>query len=282
LKGFALSNKILPFLVVSSIKLDNAAPSLHQQKRLRAEMAPATIDMEIRLAHIMLNRAYNNNKVSWEVMKPFKIIKRLLSTGANARKTVIPYPDYLKLIGAAQSFLRPLIIVGYNTGMRAGEIMGLKWSHIERKTGFIRLTANDTKEGKEKVIPINRHVSKVLDDIIPILRSEYIFHRKGKRLYRLPPYFTTACKRAGLPYGRKQEGGYTFHDLRRSVKTNMLEAGVDKVYRDTLLGHGLTGMDVHYLQPSEDNLKTAMQNYTNWLDEQHHKLQNVDQTVDQK
>jgi integrase len=278
LKGFALSNKILPFLVVSSIKLDNAAPSLHlhyrtddltlddiknyQQKRLRAEMAPATIDMEIRLAHIMLNRAYNNNKVSWEVMKPFKIIKRLLSTGANARKTVIPYPDYLKLIGAAQSFLRPLIIVGYNTGMRAGEIMGLKWSHIDRKTGFIRLTANDTKEGKEKVIPINRHVSKVLDDIIPIL--------------------TTACKRAGLPYGRKQEGGYTFHDLRRSVKTNILEAGVDKVYRDTLLGHSLTGMDVHYMQPSEDNLKTAMQNYTNWLDEQHHKLQNVDQTVDQK
>jgi hypothetical protein len=25
-----------------------------------------------------------------------------------------------------------------------------------------------------------------------------------------------------------------------------------------------------------------MQNYTNWLDEQHHKLQNVVQTVDQK
>jgi hypothetical protein len=36
------------------------------------------------------------------------------------------------------------------------------------------------------------------------------------------------------------------------------------------------------MQPSEDNLKTAMQNYTNWLDEQHHKLQNVDQTVDQQ
>jgi len=33
------------------------------------------------------------------------------------------------------------------------------------------------------------------------------------------------------------------------------------------------------MQPSEDNLKTAMQNYTNWLDEQHHKLQTVDQQI---
>ena len=33
MKGFALSNKILPFLVVSSIKPDNAAPSLHLHYR---------------------------------------------------------------------------------------------------------------------------------------------------------------------------------------------------------------------------------------------------------
>ena len=59
-----------------------------------------------------------------------------------------------------------------------------------------------------------------------------------------------------------------FHDLRRTVKTNMLSAGMDKVYRDTILGHTLHGMDVHYMSPSEDDLHRAMGVYTAWIDAQ--------------
>jgi len=39
----------------------------------------------------------------------------------------------------------------------------------------------------------------------------------------------------------------TFHDIRRTVKTGMLKAGVDEVYRDAILGHAKKGMDEHYL-----------------------------------
>jgi len=74
--------------------------------------------------------------------------------------------------------------------------------------------------------------------------------------------------------------GITFHDLRRTVKTNMLNAGVDKVHRDIILGHSLHGMDVHYMSPSEDDLHRAMARYTDWLDGQL-KLQSVDHIVDQ-
>lgn len=48
----------------------------------------------------------------------------------------------------------------------------------------------------------------------------------------------------------------------------MLSDGVDKVYRHTILGHSLQGMDVHYLVPSEDDLHCAMAKYTEWLDGQ--------------
>ena len=61
----------------------------------------------------------------------------------------------------------------------------------------------------------------------------------------------------------------------------MLKAGIDKVYRDKILGHSLTGMDVHYMAPSENDLKTSMDRYTSWLDNQI-ELQFVDQNVDQK
>lgn len=76
------------------------------------------------------------------------------------------------------------------------------------------------------------------------------------------------CKKAGIPYGTKTQNGIIFHDFRRTVKTNILNAGVDKVHRDLILGHSLKGMDVHYMAPGDDSLKQAMDKYTRWLDEQ--------------
>jgi len=61
--------------------------------------------------------------------------------------------------------------------------------------------------------------------------------------------------------------GITFHDIRRTVKTNMLIAGVDKVHRDIILGHSLQGMDVHYMSPSIEDLHRAMAEYTEWFDD---------------
>jgi integrase len=78
--------------------------------------------------------------------------------------------------------------------------------------------------------------------------------------------FITACGKAGIPYGQHEPNGITFHDLRRTVKTNMLNAGVDKAYRDIILDHAPQGMDVHYLSPSEADLHRAMSKYTAWLD----------------
>ncbi len=48
----------------------------------------------------------------------------------------------------------------------------------------------------------------------------------------------------------------------------MLAAGVDKVYRDTILGHSLQGMNIHYMAPSEVDLHRAMAKYTGWIDGQ--------------
>jgi hypothetical protein len=59
----------------------------------------------------------------------------------------------------------------------------------------------------------------------------------------------------------------------------MLNAGVDKVHRDIILGHTLHGMDVHYMAPSEDDLHQAMRKNTEWLDSQI--PQSVDHIVDQ-
>jgi integrase len=55
--------------------------------------------------------------------------------------------------------------------------------------------------------------------------------------------FAAAGERAGIPNGQDHPKGIVFHDIRRTVKTNMLNAGIDKVYRDVISGHSLPGMD---------------------------------------
>ena len=163
-----------------------------------------------------------------------------------------------------------------------GEILGLKWSYIDRKAGFIRLPAELTKESKPKRIPINRHVNKVLNNVPRALRHDFVFTYRGNSSseWGIKRSYTTACKNSGVPYGGKTQNGITFHDIRRTVKTNMLKAGLSKVYRDVILGHSLKGMDVHYLAPDEQTLAEAMEKYTAWIDGQL-KFQNVDHSVDQ-
>ena len=68
------------------------------------------------------------------------------------------------------------------------------------------------------------------------------------------------------PYDRKTQNGITFHDIRRTVKTHLLYAGVDKVRRDAIVGHSLKGMDVHYIVLSDESLRESMDQYTEWLD----------------
>ena len=164
-----------------------------------------------------------------------------------------------------------MIIVAFNTGMRLGELRKLKWSYIDREAGVIRLPEDATKEKKAKIIPINHHVNKVLSEIPRALKHNFVFTHEGERIKSkngIKRPFKTACKNAGISCGRKIPDGIIFHDIRRTVKTNMLNAGVDKVHRDMILGHSFQGMDVHYLVPDEEVLKQAMNKYTRWMDEQ--------------
>ena len=198
-------------------------------KRLSEGMAKASVDLETSTAFSMVNKAFDNDKILGDALKPFRRIKKILKQGANARNRTITIQEYSKLLHTAQDYAKPIIIFAFNTAMRAGEIINLKWEQIDHKIGFIRLTEKDTKEGKEKNIPLNHHAIKVFDGILSHVHHDFVFTFKHKPIAKMCRMFETCCRYAGLPYGRKKDNGNTFHDIRRSVKTNMMYAGVDKV-----------------------------------------------------
>ena len=125
-----------------------------------------------------------------------------------------------------------------------------------------------TKEKKAKPIPINHHVKTLLNRLPRAIGHDNVFSYRGRNVlgHKAPICLSLACRKAGIPYGQRVENGITFHDIRWTVKTDMLNAGVDKVHRDLILGHTLKGMDVHCLKPSDEDLKQAMDKFTAWLD----------------
>ena len=157
--------------------------------------------------------------------------------------------------------------------MRKGEILGLRWRHVDLNAGVFRLEPDEDlkiKEGKEKIVPINSHVRKVLEALpSPINPDLPVFTFHGAEIKFKDSFkngFAGACRRAKIFYGQKVEGGITFHDLRRTFQTNMLAAKVQESMIEIIVGHSLKGMKTHYLHPSEDDLKRAMDQYTIWWD----------------
>jgi integrase len=267
--------------IVSSLKpldLEN-----YQDKREEEGRAPATIDMEISLAKTMVTKAFDNDLLDGRTVKAFRKLKRKLRRAANARRRTLSMEEYVKLMNVAPPHLKAFLILAVNTGMRLGELRGLRWSHIDREKWVIRLPADLLKEKRPKVIPMNHHVKRTLAGLPRTLHHDFVLTYRGKPIINeggAKDSFKMACKRAGINQGRDVAGGLIFHDLRRTVKINMVNAGVDQVHRDIILGHSLHGMDVHYMAPSEEDLHRAMARYTEWLDGQLN-LQSVDHSVDQ-
>jgi len=272
-------NQSFANMVVGNIKpvyLEN-----YQEDREGQGRSAATIDMEISIAKTMIIKAFDNDMVDGRVLKAFRSVKRKLKKDSNARKRTLAIDEYLRLIYEAPQHLKAFIIIAYNTGMRIGELRLLKWSYVDKVIRLIKLPAKVTKEGRPKNIPINHHVKRELDSLPRAILHDYVFTYRGRPIASpggLKNSFKTACKEAKIPHGSKTLNGIIFHDIRRTVKTNMLNAGVDKVHRDLILGHSLKGMDIHYMAPDEDTLKEAMEKYTRWIDDQ---IANVDQSVDQ-
>lgn len=241
----------------------------YQLGRADQGRAPATIDMEIKIMQTAVTKAFDNDKVDGRALKPFRSLKKQLKKGSNARTRTLTIEEFLKLLDAAPGHLKAILQIAFHTGMRSGEIRNLCWKNIDRKNGFIRLSDDSTKEGKRKIIPINHHVETVLNNLPRAIQHDYVITYEGEPIRQKCGFkrsIRTACKNAGIPYGREHPNGITFHDIRRTVKTNMLNAGIDKAFRDTLLGHSLEGMDAYYLKPDEKALKKAMEKYTEWID----------------
>jgi integrase len=153
------------------------------------------------------------------------------------------------------SYLVPLAEVGYNTGVRKGELLMIRWAQVDFQAKLIRLRSGETKVGDARTVPFLRDMERVLrqakaerDEFWP--GCEWAFSRVGERIRGFKGAWKSAVARAGLP-------NLQFHDLRRSGARNLSRAGVPERIIMSITGHKTRSMFDRYNIVSETDLSDA-------------------------
>lgn len=163
---------------------------------------------------------------------------RKLSEKSNERPAYIGFSDVNRIMCVSPPWYQDVIWIAYLTGMRKGEIAGLKWSQINLDKGIIKFHSTETKEGKFKRIPIHQELLSLLKGIGKVrnLGDDSLFQVSYESLQH--PWYRSLDKLGWN--GAKPR----FHDLRHTWKTNARRSGIDSEIRESILGHGNRSLDV--------------------------------------
>ncbi len=200
-----------------------------------AAVKKSTVNRELTL----LKRLFNLASV-WD-LNPGKnpLSKVRFFREDNVRLRTLSLDEENRLISNAAPYLQDLIIFALHTGMRIGEIFGLCWDDLDLAKGIISVRAQKT--GKTRQIPINDETERVLEYWRLGRRNEYVFYNPdtGKPFRDLKAGFKLACKKAGIT-------NVTWHTLRHTFASRLVNRGVDIVTVQELLGHSTVTMTMRY------------------------------------
>ena len=251
-------------MIVSQIKpvdLENL-----QAKRRKEAQADATIDQEINKVKVMINKAFDNDMISADTLKSFRVVKALLrNKNANARDRILTPQEYEALFESALPHLKDILAMGYYTGMREGEILNLTWDKVDLKGRLIKLEAKDTKDREPRVIPIGDELHEVLNAIPRPIHNLHVFMYKGKPIKKFTTTLRKACKKAGVLYGRALKDGFVYHDLRHTFNTNMRKAGVPESVIMNITGHSTRDMFDRYNTIDSEDTREAIEQLSSYF-----------------
>jgi integrase len=148
------------------------------------------------------------------------------------------------------------LIIAYWSGMRAGEILMLRWEQIDLERSLLRLEPGTTKNNQGREIPLVKDVTEALwlwkrQTLQRFPYCPWVCHHQGKRLLRVPKRtWKAACERVGLK-------GKLFHDLRRTAIRNMVRAGITERVAMAISGHKTRSVFDRYDIVSESDLTEA-------------------------
>jgi integrase len=135
---------------------------------------PATVNRELACLKTIFSKAMKNGKAERNPTYGVKLLKE-----NNIRDRLLSPGEYDSLLQHSAPYLKPIIRMGYHTGMRLGEIIGLTWEQVDLKGGFIELTPEDCKTNEGRLVPLSLELMEMIKAMPRGLPGVRVFLRDG-------------------------------------------------------------------------------------------------------
>ncbi len=251
-----------------------------------------TINRELEAMH----RAFSLGMEQGTVLQ-MPLIKKLKED--NVRVGFFSRSEVDRLCSFLKDPLRSMVLFGFLTGWRLGEIRKLLWRNVDKFKGEIRLDpGKSTKNREARVFPLTLEIRSLFERLAGAQKAEaermglkgvaavtpYVFaiHRKPVGEFRKT--WARACHLAGLPctlHLKKDAAGKValqtigkqkgqplierikahriFHDLRRSAVREFVRQGIPERVAMMLTGHKTRSVFDRYSIVSESDLQIAVE-----------------------
>jgi len=242
--------KYRAFILLNEISQMN----IEEYIRIRCQdVKPTTVNIELRVLKSMFNTAVNWNLIS---TNPLKKVKQL-RINQNIPKMFTHNEIELIMNTISPVWLKNIVTLALNTGMRRNELINLHWADVNmiNKYLIVRNTESFTTKSKsERVIPLNQNSLDVLRNIHS--RSDYVFlNCNSQKIY---PNYLSQCFR-DLLVKLNIRNDRSFHSLRHTFASWLVQKGVSIYEVSKLLGHSDIKVTEIYAQLTPDNLRSAIE-----------------------
>lgn len=204
-----------------------------------------------------LSHAFNIALIQWEWIEINPVIKVKSPKLPRGRVRFLDDAERERFLVACRessnTWLYPCVILALSTGMRQGELMGLKWPDVNLKDGFIIL--HETKNGDRRRVPLAGHALELLRDHAKVRRLDTDLLFPGKTHKNKPidlrKPFETALKAAEIT-------DFHWHDLRHCTASYLAMNGASLAEIAEILGHKTLQMVKRYSHLSDGHVSNVV------------------------
>lgn len=251
-----------------------------RSKKLSRKIKPATVNRDIAVLKAMLMKAVEwgfigNNPLA--AFKPAAVDKsakvRYLDRDEITRLRTVLDERETKLIEARKNanqwrhergypelpsdpldYMKSLVLLSVNTGLRRGEILSLQWDNIDLNRKVLTVVGETAKSGKTRHIPLNIEALSILRQWKDRASSDDLVFsgKQGERLKNVKRAWIRILKLAKIKKFR-------WHDLRHHFASRLVMAGVDLNTVRELLGHADITMTLRYAHLAPEHKARAVE-----------------------
>jgi integrase len=253
-----------------------------RSERLKKGRTPATVNRDLAALRGMLSRA-----VDWGHLPVHPLTRvKALSEDKTGRLRFLSANEEVRLVAALEArdaarraqrersnlwrqdrgyprwtahgtytdHLTPMVLLALQTGLRFGELTGLRWRDVDLTHRLLTVVAEHAKSGKTRHVPLNDGAVSVVKVFQTgnVTAAAYVFPgADDERLIDVKTAWKPVLKTAAITEFR-------FHDLRHTFASRLVMAGVDLNTVRELLGHADLKMTLRYAHLAPEHKAAAV------------------------